>query len=956
MPSVRPVQETPFAPRGRGAAFGLALVLVLPALSGGCDDNDTTNNIIVVPDPLPGPADDLPGVVVEITAVRGGTGPQGNLRAGDVPTVEFTLHREDGQPLELEQMNRGVIMISGPTFNYHRVIASQSNVIDSGMRVEAGRYTYRFAMPIPAAYLAPLNDTGDITDGELTGQPLLSGTYTVGIEMRKDYTIEGATFGDVGNATRDFLLGSATAIEPREVVTLANCNQCHGELRAHGGNRNNVNNCLLCHTTGAEDRNVAAAAGGTPGVSIDFKVMIHKLHAGRTLPSVQGVTTNMDGSRDYDAAPRPYQLVGHNDSVHDFSDVHFPVWPAMNIGMPRDAGYSGLSGPHRAKEDAMLTGPVACAKCHGDPDGSGPLPAPAQGDLIYSQPTRNACGSCHDDWVWDRPYRANDSVMPPQRDNAACTQCHRPSGGPLDVMDAHRHPLTDPARAGGVRVEITSVTDAGGDNDGTFDPGERVALEFTVQDDDGNPLPPASLGRIEAVLQGPTVNPSLLHFIRIATAGVGSGPVHTIDLPQNIVLEYVGDSDGNLNQFATAQGGHWNVSGAATYVFVQTATGAATMLAADVAAGQNFVDVMSANGFAAGNYVALGTGPGREFVRVRHVEGTRLWLSSPNNATYGSGAAARPIAAGTRQNHAPGTAVTQVTLAEVPTGSYTLDPVTGIVEETTEFGAGPVLVTYTADWLVPRQFPVTVNASPDLDASWGDWSLMPVLDGTYTLGLYATRSFTVTVQGESTSYTQSSPPETVQLLFGSATEPVTVARIDGPQGCYDCHDDIQFHGSNRRGVDTCLLCHGVAGGEDGPRYVWPGGAATPGVTIDFRTMLHKIHHGRELADGANYAVAGFNGTPHTYETVGFPHMPGGTADCAACHGADNQAWREPTPRDHPAAPVPTRSWRAACGACHDTSAAQAHIDINTSAQGAEACAICHGPGKDEQVETVHRSR
>ena len=66
--------------------------------------------------------------------------------------------------------------------------------------------------------------------------------------------------------------------------------------------------------------------------------------------------------------------------------------------MPRDAGYSTLTSTQQGLENTMRGAPVGCSKCHGDPDGSGPLAAPAQGDLIYSQPSIAACKSCHDDF------------------------------------------------------------------------------------------------------------------------------------------------------------------------------------------------------------------------------------------------------------------------------------------------------------------------------------------------------------------------------------------------------------------------------------------------------------------------------------------------------------------------------------------------------------------------------
>ena len=132
--------------------------------------------------------------------------------------------------------------------------------------------------------------------------------------------------------------------------------------------------------------------------------------------------------------------------LSDFSHVQFPVWPSLTTPMPRDTGWATAD---QTKENLVRRGPVDCSKCHGDPDGAGPLPAPAQGDLIYGQPTRAACGSCHDDWLPNRDYTSNGYRMPPQHDDAACVLCHQVSGDALAVRDAHLHPLVNPALATG---------------------------------------------------------------------------------------------------------------------------------------------------------------------------------------------------------------------------------------------------------------------------------------------------------------------------------------------------------------------------------------------------------------------------------------------------------------------------------------------------------------------------
>jgi len=326
-------------------------------------------------------------------------------------------------------------------------------------------------------------------------------------------------------------------------VTLANCNQCHTELLVHGENRKDIPNCLLCHTAGSEDRNTATVANGTPDITIEFQVMIHKIHSGINLASVQGVTTKTDGTRDYSATPKPYVIMGYGNSLHDFSDVQLPVYPVLGAPMPRDVGYDALTDAQQDQEDAMRSGPTRCDKCHGDPDGAGPLPAPSQGAQIYSQPTRRACGSCHEDVVWTRPYAANGLTMPAQANDSACILCHKVQGNAIDVMDAHLHPLLNTTLTPGANFAITSVAEAGTHNsDLTIDPGEKVEVVFTLKNGSGADILPSTLERFEAIVSGPTPNPNLLLYVQVPTGLFGAGPSHTMNLPQQIHYEIVGAS------------------------------------------------------------------------------------------------------------------------------------------------------------------------------------------------------------------------------------------------------------------------------------------------------------------------------------------------------------------------------------------------------------------------------
>lgn len=893
-------------------------------LATACNSSsDSPRPIGTAPEPIVGADDPLPGVVVTIEAVRGRS--LGSARVGDRLQVDFTVRTDGGAPLELATMARGAIMVSGPTSNYQRVIASQADVLTRSRKRALGSYTYEFQVPIPTVYLPPLNDTPALTEGELTGQALLSGTYTVGLELRKDYTIQDAVYRDSGNATSDFLLGDATTLERRELVTLANCNQCHTELRAHGDNRNQIGNCLLCHTSGAEDRNDPAVAGGTPGVAIDFKVMIHKIHSGKHLPSVLGVTTDSTGARSYAATPVPYRLVGFGNEVHDYSTVTWPAWPSFYSPMPRDLGFTTLTSTQQSRENLMRQGPAECGKCHGDPDGDGPLPAPAQGEEIWARPTIAACQSCHDDWIPDHPYTANGQTMPIQRDNAACTECHRVSGTPLDVVDAHRHPLVDPDIALGVVFDVTSVTDVGGNSNGRFEPGEKVEVTFQARRSDGTPIAASSLSRIETILTGPTTNPQMLSYQRVAQAFfTGIGP-YTFRLPEIVFLEPIGVSDTNLNQFASTRFPHWNVTGALTSVLRVTGTGFTSTLAAPARVAQNYVDLIPGGGsnFANGDYILIDDAvpSQREFLRVQWVQGDRLWFGSQFRTTY------KPTVV---RAHGTGATVTRLTTATVAASTYQLQRETGVFVEQTEIGNGELLATYTTDFVIPAVYPGALGDTPENGENWGDWTGLPLVDGTYTFDIHGARSLTVTRSGENTNYTEGADSTIRNLLFGNATSVVEVSRVD-PQSCYGCHDSLQFHGGSRRSVEACLSCHGAAGAEASPGYESPGSNPLFGKNVEFRNFLHTVH-----------------------EPV-FPAIPGGVQDCAKCHG-NNTVWQLPAQRRHPQQNTMTRAWYIACSSCHTDSSAVAHMDVNTSATGAESCAVCHGANDPLSVLRVHKIR
>ncbi|MCK6447754.1 MAG: hypothetical protein L6Q99_15280 [Planctomycetes bacterium] len=910
--------------------------------------------------------EDSPGVNLAIVSLAGGSGAGGAFEPGDTVEVTFTVTKDDASNWSIDELDLGRIMLAGPSFNYQRVLPEVSDVLTRSTENDDGSYTYVFASPIPSVYAAPYNDSAsfDEDDGELTGDALLDGTYTIGMYVGWNYTVDGESFRDVDNETYDFALGTVGALEPREVVTDANCNNCHDQLQAHGGNRRDVKLCLLCHTSGSEDKNVAGVEGGTPGVSVDFKVMIHKIHSAAHLPSVLGVTTNTDGTRKYDATPQPYKMVGFQNSVHDFSAFTFPVWPGLNIAMPRDQGYTALASGNQTLENTMrTTGVVACDKCHGDPDGSGPLAAPTQGDLINTQPTMRACGSCHDDIVWGELYTSNGQTMPETADDSNCTLCHSASGDSLAVVDAHTHPLLDTTFNGGVNMEIQALDEgAGGDADGTIDPGEKIELTLAITDDAAADVAASALASMSVVIAGPTSNQQIVLNTSIPVAYLTGAQPYVFNVPQPVTWEYLGESSGsNGDVFTTSRTPLWNVSGATTSVFVRTGFGAgSTTLAEDAAAVQNYIDVADATGFARDDYVVIDDDVvgQEEYLRIQYVDGTRLWFGSSASTSY---------QAGLRYAHSAAATVKDATLSSAKTVNtdYSLDTATGTVTELVEFGANAdILISYTSDFVMPSAFPNAINDSPDLDETDGDWSGKAIADGTYVVNVWGYKSLTLSAYGETNSYRAVANAATSEFLVGDASALESWALIDDAASCYACHNDMYLHGGGRRGFDGCIACHGAAGSEDRPPYVAGNAPETAATSVSFREMIHKIHKGKELANADSYEVVGFGSTawPNnygvvTYEEVGFPAMPSGVKNCVLCHGSSNESWFTPSDRDHPTdQTLPAREWKTVCSACHDADYALAHIDVQTSLGGVESCATCHGADDELSIELAHKVR
>jgi OmcA/MtrC family decaheme c-type cytochrome len=272
-----------------------------------------------------------------------------------------------------------------------------------------GTYTYTFATDITNAAANPC--PAPCTDA--VGKAL-NISYQPGLTHR--ITIQHSA-SPLASGALDFV-PSGGAVSARDIVLTATCNQCHAELTAHV-TRIDTRLCVSCHNPGSW-------VAGPPNTTVDFKVMIHKIHynnAGAALPSVLAGTPYTIGSK-------------------DFSDVTFT-------------------------QDVRN-----CARCH---DGT----LSAQGDNWKNRPSMEACGSCHDNVYFGaqpdpaRPYQTVAHPGGVLTDNSTCLLCHGP-GKVSDVTVAHNLPAQLKAAAAKFKFNIISAAFTA--------PGETPVVTFSVTD------------------------------------------------------------------------------------------------------------------------------------------------------------------------------------------------------------------------------------------------------------------------------------------------------------------------------------------------------------------------------------------------------------------------------------------------------------------------------------------
>src|SRR4030095_10781591 len=101
-------------------------VLALAAALLGFADGDSPSSL-APPGSTPtdlSPSEASPGMHLEIVSIKGGSSKKGtSFKSGNKLKVKFKLTKDDGSAWDVSEMDQARILVSGPSFNYQRVMA-----------------------------------------------------------------------------------------------------------------------------------------------------------------------------------------------------------------------------------------------------------------------------------------------------------------------------------------------------------------------------------------------------------------------------------------------------------------------------------------------------------------------------------------------------------------------------------------------------------------------------------------------------------------------------------------------------------------------------------------------------------------------------------------------------------------------------------------------------------------
>jgi OmcA/MtrC family decaheme c-type cytochrome len=281
----------------------------------------------------------LPGVDLKLLQIFDGA-------PGKKATIQFSLKDGQGAPLPASQMTRLDLRLSGSNSDYYTT-ASESAIRAEGAN---GIYYWTFQNVIPAN---------------------AKGSWVMAARARRDIKINEGTLKAVTardnarNQVVSFSVDGSSMQNRRKVVDLAKCNACHSKLGFHGDGYNQVEMCVQCHNP------TAVAGTGAAAQSIDFRIMIHKIHAGHEL------------TRGYKIGNSDFSHIGYPGILSNCSGCHLNG----SENVPLKADLLNVADPQGFVNPAPPA-TAACLSCHDTKEA-------ASHAMANITSLGESCGACH---------------------------------------------------------------------------------------------------------------------------------------------------------------------------------------------------------------------------------------------------------------------------------------------------------------------------------------------------------------------------------------------------------------------------------------------------------------------------------------------------------------------------------------------------------------------------------
>lgn len=572
----------------------------------------------------------------------------------------------------------------------------------------------------------------------------------------------------------------------------------------------------------------------------------------------------------------PDPIVRRVHGVHMGKELKNPFNIDPKSGNFRD--YTGVLFPVSVKN---------CTTCHVD-------------DRWKTQPSRQACGSCHDNAWFDAtasmPATAKAHKAGPQADDSACAACHpADTGGVKAVAESHKvsQPLNEVA---------VSMTPPGKGK--FYAAGDRPLITLVIKDDAGNPIDHTKVTSATFSTAGLFVYGNRARTVPVLTNTARNG--------SSMLRASVSN--------ATAAGGAdpkgWTF--AATDTFKIAVNGD---LPIELAAPEGRQTPNQVRDWLAAKFSDVTVTASATAVTIRsNIRGAKSRIDIYDSSVtkiMGWKPPGRKMASG-----AMTAGVTMEPYVNVGRASYPTNDLRSLADP----------LEYS-DPAVTRS---SGNITYQLDDVKG---LLP--------GIYSVYVWIQPVAGRTPNVSRPAIGF-MNFQIGTETPEKKVAT-----NCTQCHANTIWHldaGPQHPepfDPDYCKACHDYARYETGDGFANLGGTSLNGWSgygaVPLARRVHGLHFGRYLA----YPEEIYAGNPDAFVEAIFPQD---VRNCTKCHDPkESPAWKE-----NPS--------RLACMACHDSDRATTHAELMTafpnpadpwSSNTTETCKVCHGAGKEFSPDKMH---